>query len=156
MTSRPYCPRFARIAWIAGRSGARPTPPATIRTSAPTASPTGQALPNGPRTPTTPPFFSRCRPLVTEPQCPDRVHQPLGMLGVAGDADRHLADAEQIKHVELAGGEREGGNAVLRPQHQGEGIAEVLRHPFDQEGTRLHRVMGNRYRHVGFRSSGCP
>jgi hypothetical protein len=41
--------------WSAGRTGGRPTPPATISTSRPFASSTGHEVPNGPRTPITAP-----------------------------------------------------------------------------------------------------
>ena len=37
--------------WTTGRSGARPMPPATTTTSRPSAAASGQAVPNGPRTP---------------------------------------------------------------------------------------------------------
>ena len=43
----------AGASYSAGRSGARPMPPATITTSPPAAASTGHVFPNGPRTPST-------------------------------------------------------------------------------------------------------
>jgi len=49
--TRPNAPRFARICCTAGRSGARPIPPAPTSRSPPAASARGHPVPNGPRTP---------------------------------------------------------------------------------------------------------
>ncbi len=53
--------------WIAGLSGARPMPPATISTSFPRASSTGHVVPNGPRIPTACPGFAFTSALVALP-----------------------------------------------------------------------------------------
>ncbi len=52
---------------IAGRSGARPIPPATSTTSRPMHSAIGQLLPNGPRSPSVSPTFSPASVRVTLP-----------------------------------------------------------------------------------------
>ena len=52
---------------MTGRSGASPMPPATITTSLPAASSTGQLAPNGPRTPITSPRLSLPIAFVTAP-----------------------------------------------------------------------------------------
>jgi hypothetical protein len=53
--------------YIAGRSGARPRPPAAITTSCPRNASTGHAVPNGPRTPIVSPGVSRAIARVTFP-----------------------------------------------------------------------------------------
>src|SRR5215510_11974036 len=52
---------------MTGRSGASPMPPATITTSLPSASSTGQLAPNGPRRPTASPRLSLPIAFVTAP-----------------------------------------------------------------------------------------
>ena len=55
----------------------------------------------------------------------DGVDQPLRGGRVAADADRHLADAEHVEHVELAGRERERRRSAGVGELQGEGVGEV-------------------------------
>ena len=72
--------------------------------SRPRAAATGQPVPNGPRTPDDArrPPAARCA-LLTAPTS-RTVCTNCGAVGrVAADADRHLADAEGVEHVELAG-----------------------------------------------------
>ena len=52
---------------MAGRSGASPIPPATITTSPPSAWASGQAVPNGPRTPRASPGPTRHSAFVAGP-----------------------------------------------------------------------------------------
>jgi hypothetical protein len=69
----------------------------------------------------------------------DGVDQVPGALRIAADADRDLADARQVEHVELAGREVEqaavGGLEVERP-----GVGELAAPAQDLRHRRDHRV----------------
>ena len=67
----------------------------------------------------------------------DRVHQP-APVGLAADADRHLADARQVEHVELAGRVRQWRTVVGRLQLPGEDVAQLAAHAGDAERARQH------------------
>src|SRR6266542_866613 len=66
-TIRRYASRLASAPSSTGRSGARPTPPATMTRSWPTAVERPQVVPNGPRTPTTSPGAASCSARLTAP-----------------------------------------------------------------------------------------
>ena len=82
-------------------AGARPMPPATKTTSFPSAAATGQFVPNGPRTPRCRPSSARSIALRHRADRAGRVDERLRHARVAADGDRHLADAEDVEHVEL-------------------------------------------------------
>ena len=90
----------------AGRSGARPIPPATITTSAPSTSSTGQGVPNGPRTPSACPGPGGADRLVASPTA-RTVWTSRRAARIAADRDRHLAGSAGREHRELARRERE-------------------------------------------------
>ncbi len=101
--SRPYWSRSARRAFTTGRSGARPSPPATSRTSRPRACFHRPAATIGAAH-----AHDRTRPQVSDrlgdpADEPDRVADARPLPRRAGDRDRHLADPGQVDHVELTG-----------------------------------------------------
>ena len=64
----------------------------------------GHPWPYGPRSPRTP-SFGGLDGTGDGPDGTDRVHQLGGLIGIAADRDRDLADPEHVHHVELPGEE---------------------------------------------------
>ena len=86
------------------------------------------------------PFFSSSIPFVTAPTARVVWTSACGIARVAADGDRHLADAADVEHVELARGEREPGVPRLGEELERERVARLLRHPMHPIGPREHRV----------------
>ena len=109
-----------------GRSGARPMPPAISTTSRPVARSSGHGCPYGPRTPSAAPLRSGAWRCVTVPT--SRVVCTIVRPSrIAAHGDRHLADTEDVEHVELSGLERVA--AIVRVQLQREGVVAFLHAP---------------------------
>ena len=70
----------------------------------------------------------------------DGVDETAGMVRVAADGDGQLADAEDVEHAELAGGEagRFGGGGGV--EGEGEGVGGFAQDGFHPVGMREHRV----------------
>ena len=56
-----------------------------------------------------------------------------GVVGIAADADRHLAEPEGVEHIELAGAEGEGRGRRQLDRHH---IGAFLARPSNRERPR--------------------
>ena len=129
--------RVARRSSIAGRSGARPQPPAT-KSSAASAGQAGKPCPNGPRRPTRLPGASANSAVVRLPTrriVKDRRRGTSVAACAARDRERGLAVPEQRQHDELPGSRRRPAGVVGELQDEGPGVRR-LRDDVHQAGRR--------------------
>ena len=120
-------------------------PPATITTSRPSASSTGQWLPNGPRTPSiVARLGARRSPRVAAPTartvCTSRsgaAGSPLIEIGTSPGAER-------VQHVELARARTRARRPVERLELERPGVARLLAASGDAKALRHHRPCGAR------------
>ena len=102
-----------------------------MTTSAPSAAATGQPVPNGPRSADRRSRFELRDRAAHGADIAHGVHEDGRVRAVAADADRHLADAEGVEHVELPGLEAGRCAACAATSSSVDGIGQFAAHPAD-------------------------